>query len=133
MSESNAHVHCRFCDERHRARFLCGPAKRVLDALLERGMRFDMPTIEFPAETPAFPTMGSVDGDQYLEQLVVQAAVIDVADTPRPALVFTGRSLDGPLPRWIYPADEQGIHQARQLVNDVGLMAINGARRRRSA
>jgi hypothetical protein len=131
VSESNAIKWCRFCDAQHRQRFLCDPAKKVLEALLERGMRFDMPTIEFPEKIAPFPAFGGVPGDEYLEQLVVNAASIEVAGTPRPAVVFTGRGLKGPLPRWIYVADEQGIHAVSELVTKMTERAVNFSRKAR--
>lgn len=49
-------VECRYCVQEHEPRWLCDPAKRVLDAMIdamiERGMSMNMPTLEFPEPIP---------------------------------------------------------------------------------
>jgi hypothetical protein len=108
---------------------MCSPARRVLDALIERGTRFDMPTVEFGEPVPGLTEMLGED-TVLVRQLVVKAAMLPVAGTPRPALVFTGQDAEGrTLPSWIYPGDLQDIRRARQLVCDVADMAIRAARK----
>jgi hypothetical protein len=122
-------VACRFCDKEHAPDFMCPPARRVLDALVERGTRFDMPTVEFGEPVPGSAEMLG-EGTVLVRHLVVKAALVPVAGTPRPALVFTGQDAEGrTLPSWIYPGDVQGIRRARQLVCDVADMAIRAARK----
>ena len=71
---------------------LCEPARKVLDALRERGMRFDMPTIEFPdpviTEADAFG-----EGTVLVANVVVKAGVAEVAGVNRPVIVLTPRRL----------------------------------------
>jgi hypothetical protein len=121
---------CRFCDEEHPANFMCPPARRVLDALIERGTRFDMPTIEF--DEPVEGVAGMLgDGTVLIRQLVVKAGLLPVAGTPRPTLIFTGQDADGRvLPQWVYPGDIREIKRARRLVCEVADMAIRAARGR---
>lgn len=106
---------CRFCLAQHPDRELCDPAKRVLDALIDQGMSFNLPTLEFPE--PVYTELGE-PGDTYLVQMVIYAAVVEVAGVPRPTLVFTGRDHTGkPLGRWVYPGDNpdhQRHDQARR-------------------
>lgn len=125
---SNAH-HCRYCEQTHKPRFLCDPAKKILDALMARGMSFNMPTIEFPEALPAREVgMGLTAQDSIVGQLVVQAATVPVADVVRPALLFTGRDVYGKtLPRWCYPADNTGMNDAANLVSRMAEMAVRRA------
>jgi hypothetical protein len=123
---------CRYCDSAHRRDFLCDPARRVLDALVARGQQFSGPTIEFDEPIPGSAAMLG-EGTVLMRQLVVKAAVIPVAGTPRPALIFTGLDMEGRvLPSWIYPGDVEDIKKARRLVRDVSEMAIKAARSQRA-
>lgn len=111
-------VDCRYCAQRHRPRFLCDPAKRILDALIARGMEFDMPTVDFPEPIPAHELgLGLQPGDHVLRQIVVLAGTMQVAGTPVPVVAFTGQGIGGqPLPRWLYPADEHDMRRFAELV-----------------
>lgn len=120
---------CPFCEAAHADDHMCTPARRVLDALLARGMSFNMPDIEFPAPMDLPPAI--VPGDAWVQQLVVQAGVVDVAGVDRPTLVLTGRTATGPLPRWIYPGTYQEIDAAAALVRRMADMAIRRARESR--
>jgi hypothetical protein len=124
---------CRYCDQPHDDRFLCDPAKRFLDAVTARGQRFDMPTIEFPEE----PILGADifgAGTVLMAQVVVMAAVVPVAGTPRPVLIFTGTDAEGePLPRWLYPGAASEIRRVVRLVSDMGELAIRTARKQAGA
>ncbi len=118
---------CRYCNHSHDEQFLCTPAKRVLDALLARGQRFDLPTIEFP-EAVHDPNMFGED-TVLVAGLTVKAGVVEVAGTPQPVLVLTGNDLNGkPLPNWIYAASVPDMKRMMKLVNDMGVMAIRRAR-----
>lgn len=101
----------------------------MLDALLAQGQRFDMPTIEFDEPVPGAAGMLGTD-TVLVRQLVVKAALIPVAGTPRPALVFTGLDAEGrTLPSWFYPGDTRDIQRARQLVCAMADLAIRTARK----
>lgn len=118
---------CRYCEQHHDARFLCDPAKTVLDALYAQGQRFDMPTIEFPEPVNHADAFG--DGTVLVAQVVVKAGIIPVAGVPRPVLIFTGRDMDGGvLPSWLFPGSPAEIKKVVQLVADMGTMAIRRAR-----
>lgn len=118
---------CRYCNDSHDEQFLCEPAKRVLDALLERGQRFDMPTIEFP-EAINHPDMFGPN-TVIVAGITIKAGLVEVAGTPQPTLIFTGNDLSGaPLPNWIYVASVVDIKRIMKLVNDMGTMAIRRAR-----
>lgn len=127
---SDLDVECRFCTGRHRSRFLCDPAKRVLDALIQRGMSFNMPTIEFPdpVQMDWQTGQGGEPADVMVQQIVVQAAMTPVVGIARPALVFTGRDAAGSvLPRWIYPGDDADITAVGKLVTEMAEIAVRGA------
>ncbi len=118
---------CRYCETRHDSRFLCDPARKVLDALLERGQRFDMPVVEFPEAINHADAFGA--NSVLVASIVVKAAVTDVAGTPQPVLIFTGTDLDGkPLPNWLYIASPRDMKRVMGLVNEMGTMAIRRAR-----
>lgn len=118
---------CRYCDRDHAPTFLCDPAKKVLDALYARGQRFDLPVVEFPEPIAHAGMFGP--GTVAVAGIVVKAAIVPVAEIPRPALIFTGTDSDGtPLPNWIYVGAPQEIKRIIQLVSDMGLMAIRRAR-----
>lgn len=122
-------IRCRYCDRRHGENYLCPPAKRVLTALLERGMSFNMPSLEFPDPIPAVDLgLGLGPDDALVEQFVVQAATIPYADIIRPALVFTGRNASGGvLPKWLYVGTADDMARLAGLVNDMTELAIRAA------
>lgn len=126
-------VHCRFCTERHRPRYLCDPASRVLKALHERGMEFNMPTLDFPEPLPGRDLgLGLNPGDQLMQQVVVMAGTGEVAGVPQPIVVLTGRDHTGaPLPRWMYIADEQDMASFRELITSRIDLAVATARKQR--
>ncbi len=118
---------CRYCVSRHGVRYLCEPAKRVLDALVARGMSFNMPTIEFPDPIPV-ADLGLDAGDQLLAQVVVQAATVPAAGVIRPAVIFTGRTIYGdPLSRWLYAGDADDMTRLSALVADMTDLAVRTA------
>lgn len=130
MGESNLNVHCKFCDEDHRPRYLCNPAKRVLDAMVERGMSFNMPTLEFPDPLPAVEQgLGLNPGDQLVSQLVVKGAVVPFAGTVKPGVILTGRAARGEvLPQWLYAGNAEDMRSFAALAADITEMAIRRAR-----
>lgn len=105
-------------------RFLCDPAKAVLDAMVARGESFTMPTVEF--DEPIYGTLGA-PGDQRLVQFVVQGAILDFGGVQHPALVFTGRTPAGPLPNWVYAASDDQLRGMAQVVHDMAELAIRTA------
>ena len=118
---------CRYCNQVHGPRVLCDPARKVLDALLERGQRFDMPTVEFPEAINHADAFG--ENSVIVAGMVVKAAVTEVAGTPQPVLIFTGQDMDGrPLPNWLYIASAPDMKRVMKLVTDMGTMAIRRAR-----
>jgi len=122
---------CKFCLRVHSRSAMCDPARRVLDALVEQGMQFNMPTVEFPEPVRDGMKLGG-PGDTLMRQLVVAAALIDINGVYVPALVFTGRTDDGsPLPRWVMPGDDDAIDSAVKLVADVANMAKRAAAKAR--
>ena len=123
-------IHCRYCENDHGDLLLCPPARRVLDALAERGQRFDMPVIEF-AE-PALPVDAFGGGTVLVQQVVVKAGVTEVAGVAQPVLILTGQSVGGGvLPEWIYPASEGDLRRARDLFSEMTEMAIRRAKLQR--
>jgi hypothetical protein len=119
---------CRYCEQVHGPRVLCDPARKVLDALLERGQRFDMPTIEFPEAINHADAFG--EDSVLVAGVVVKAAVTEVAGMPQPVLIFTGTDIDGrALPNWLYVASPPDMKRVMRLVTDMGTMAIRRARR----
>ena len=118
---------CRYCEQVHGPRLLCDPARRVLDALIERGQRFDMPVVEFPEPIDHSDMFGA--DTVLVAGLVVKAALIPVAGITQPALIFTGQDSDGtPLPNWLYCASPRDMKRVMQLVTEMGTMAIRRAR-----
>lgn len=120
-------IDCRYCDSKHGGLLLCPPAKRVLDALYAQGQQFDMPSVEFPE--PVYGA-GMLGGSRVLvQQFVVKAGLIPVAEVVRPALIFTGRDASGGvLPEWVYPGTPDEIGNAVKFVKDMAAMAIRRAR-----
>jgi hypothetical protein len=128
----SAATECRYCDQVHEPRFLCDPAKRFLDAVAAQGQRFDMPTMELDEPILGADLFGA--GTVLMQQVVVLAATVPVAGTPRPVLIFTGTDSEGrPLPRWLYPGAASEIRRAVKLVSDMGELAIRTARKQAGA
>lgn len=123
---------CRWCVQRHEERYLCDPARRILDALYAKGMEGNMPTIEFP-DSPLYPFAEGAPADLVLvSQMVVQGATVPAAGVPHPALVFTGRDhLRQPLPRWLYAAGDGQMADLVKLVADMGDLAVRTAQQQR--
>lgn len=119
-------IRCRYCENEHGDLLLCDPAKRVLDALAERGQRFDMPTVEFPEPITGPGAFG--DGTVIVAQVVAKAGVTEVAGVNRPVLILTGRDIAGNvLPEWVHPGDAEGLRKVSKLVSDMTEMAIRRA------
>jgi hypothetical protein len=106
-------------------RFLCDPAKAVLDAMVARGDSFTMPTVEF--EAPLYEPNIGAPGDQVLRQVVIKGATVEVTGVHHPALVFTGSTLAGPLPHWVFPASDEQLLGIVALVHDMAHLAIRRA------
>lgn len=124
---SDVTTECRYCEQQHGATVLCDPARKVLDALAERGQRFDMPTVEFPEAINHADVFG--ENSVLVAGVVVKAAVTKVAGTPQPVLIFTGTDIDGrTLPNWMYVASPTDMKRVMKLVADMGTMAIRRAR-----
>jgi hypothetical protein len=118
---------CPYCAQVHGRLLLCEPARKVLDALQERGMRFDMPTIEFPDPVHAAGMFGS--GTVLVAQFVAKAAIVPVAGVTRPVLILTGQDASGSvLPEWMYPGSPAELRRASGLVREMTEMAIRRAR-----
>ncbi len=128
---------CLYCTGEHEPRWLCSPAKQVLDTLIARGMEMNMPTLVFPEPIPMDQQEGLGQVDALVAQLVVMGATIEVAGMARPALMFTGLTAHGDrIPRYLYAGDVGDIRRAVKLVSDMAGLAIrnaaqaNGGRRR---
>lgn len=118
---------CPYCTQVHGRLLLCEPARMVLDALIERGMRFDMPTLEFP-EPVTEPGQFGTD-TVLVQQLVAKGATVPVLGVTRPALILTGQDVrGGVLPQWVYVADPAGLRKVSKLVGEMTEMAIRRAR-----
>lgn len=118
---------CRYCWQTHGALLLCAPAKRVLDALAERGMQFDMPTLEFPE--PITPPDAFGGSTVLCAQLVAKAGLTPVAGVTRPALILTGRDIAmNVLPEWILVGEGRDLRAFSKLVGDMTEMAIRRAK-----
>jgi hypothetical protein len=117
---------CRYCTETHGTLLLCEPARRVLDALADQGMQFDMPTLEFPEPITSPDEFGP---DTVLcAQLVAKAGITPVAGVPRPVLILTGRDIaDRLLPSWLLVGDGKDLRNFSRLVKDMAEMAIRRA------
>lgn len=121
-------INCRYCEATHGDALLCDPARRVLDALIERGMQMNMPTLEFPE--PVAGGLGDAGpGDAVMRQFVCQAGLVELGGMQRPTLVFTGRDGYGTaLPRWIYSASPAEIRGVVRLVSQMAELGIRRAR-----
>lgn len=131
-----APVHCVHCDASHAARFLCDPAKAVLDGLAARAAERNITTRDFLdtpiIDNPLGPGFGP--DDRLLTQLVVQAAAIPIGDSDvtQPAVVFTGLDHTGAkLPQWLYCGTVTDMERTKKLVADMCDLAIRGTRRSR--
>lgn len=127
---------CPYCDQRHKPRWLCDPAKRYLDAIVARGHSFDTPEVEFPEQVPINDTMGALGltgpGDTVLRQFVVQAATVPVAGVPQAGLLLTGRGLDGkPLPRWLLLGNEDEMTRNLELFGNMAALALRHVEQQR--
>ena len=121
-------IDCRYCDETHGDLLMCGPARRLLDALHTAGQMRDLPTVEF--ERPVMDPAMLGDGTVLLGQVVVKAAVVPVGGVIMPVLVFTGVAADGnPLPNWLYAGIPAEIRRVEKLVADMAGLAIRTARK----
>jgi hypothetical protein len=122
---------CRWCTRGHPARFICPPAKRILDALYARGMDGNMPTIEFPAPIPAeqLGAQFGLGGDsRFLRSTVVQAGTVDAAGVMRPLLILTGIDTDDqPVPKYVYAGTDEEVTRFAKLVADMTDLAIRTA------
>ena len=124
---SDAIAECRYCGQGHAPGLLCDPARKVLDALAERGQRFDMPTVELTEPVNHADAFG--ENTVIVAGVVVKAAVAEVAGTPQPVLIFTGTDIDGnTLPNWLYVTSPHDMRRVVKLVADMGAMAIRRAR-----
>lgn len=124
----NPPPYCKFCTQRHADAVMCAPAKRVLDGLIERGMSFDTPVLEFPDPLPP-EQLGLGEDVVLVQQLMVYGATIPTfGDVIRPALVFTGRDGYGNvLPRWLYIGDDEIMGRIVGLVTVMAGMAVQAA------
>lgn len=128
-------VHCVHCDTVHALRYLCDPARVVLDALAAKAAARDMPTLEFLAEPLAGNpfSFGHSPHDKLLVQLVVQAAAIPIDEAGtvlQPAVVITGVDHhEQPLPQWLYAGTAESLRKAAKLFADMTQLAIRGAQR----
>lgn len=123
---------CSWCDQRHDVRYLCDPAKAILDALYQRGARGNMPTLEFPDPIPAaqfYGDLGLGPDARVLSQLVVLGCTVPAAGgVIRPGVILTGRDdHDVELPKWLYVANPAGLNAAARLFSDMVGMAKRAA------
>jgi hypothetical protein len=120
-------VHCVHCRSRHTDRYLCDPAKMLLDSMIERGRAFDMPTLTFEGGPVEDPNIGG-PGDVLLAQLVIKASVIPVEGVNHPAVLLTGRSADGSvLPHWIHVNTDAQLRASATVLRDMTELAIRQA------
>lgn len=122
-------IHCRWCEERHRPRYLCNAARKTLDALYQRGARGNMPELELSEPIPAEQLgLGLSPGDRLISQLVVQAATVEAAGIPRPAVILTGVDPYGDqLPKWLYTGDDEGMTRFIELITNMTRLAMRTA------
>lgn len=121
------YVDCVHCRSRHTARFLCDPARLLLDSMTERGRSYDMPTVAFDGPPLHDPSIGA-SGDLLIAQFVVQAALIEPTPGVRhPAVIFGGRSAEGVLPRWVHANSDKQLRASARLVHDMTELAISQA------
>ncbi len=121
---------CSYCGRMHSPTHLCPTARRVLDALREKGMQFDLEPLEFPEVVPAGLTGQAASvADVLCRQITVTAALVPIgsSQTNLPALIISGRDMDGPLPRWLYAGGPGELRRLAILVKDMAEMAIRRA------
>ncbi len=121
------YIDCRHCRRRHTDRFLCDPARALLDDLLARGKAFDLPTVEFAGPPVSDPGVGR-PGDVLIAQFVVKASVIEVEGVRHPAVLLTGRDVAGNvLPHWIHANTDDQLRRSAVLLHDMTELAISKA------
>lgn len=103
---------CAFCSGRHGDRWLCDPAKAILDGMAARAAEVDMPVLDF-ADSPI-----PASSDVIMRQVTVMAGTIPVGPQEHkfPALVLSGLDQHSkPLPRWTYPSDPANMLRLKDL------------------
>ncbi len=126
----SGHAKCRWCEQRHEPRWLCDPARMLLDAVRLKGQEGNLPLVEFAGDPiPADQLgMGLEPGDELLRQLVVKAGVVKVTGVNRPLLALTGTSPYGHnLPHWFYVADSAGMTEMVRMLTDAAALAVRTA------
>jgi hypothetical protein len=104
-------IECGFCTKRHGDRWLCDPAKAILDGMAARAAEVNMPVLDF-AEAP-IPSSAEV----IMRQLTIQGGNIETAAGAKVPVVMLG-GLDQhsrPLPRWMYPGLPHELEKAKAL------------------
>lgn len=130
----SGHAKCRWCEERHEPRWLCDPAKLLLDESRRRGEAGNLPSIELSSPLTAEEMGIGGPDDQILRNVVVMGACGTVGGVRRAGIVLTGRALDGtPLPKWIYFSDDQDMAGLRDLVVAQIDLALRAAEQERGA
>jgi hypothetical protein len=126
-------IHCRWCEERHRPRYLCNAAGKTLDALYQRGARGNMPELELSDPIPAEQLgLGLSPDDRLVSQLVVQAASVQAAGIPRPAVILTGVDPYGKqLPKWLYAGTDEDMNRLLGLITNMVRLAMRRAAEQR--
>lgn len=124
---------CRYCETAHDERYLCDPAKRFLDAVVERGESLTMPDVEFTAPVDSLELglgLNPAAGDRLLRQLVISAATIPHSAIGHvPAVMLGGQDAYGrPLPRWLYAGPRSELRRARDLLDRMVSLAVRTAR-----
>ncbi len=120
-------INCVHCRRRHTDRYLCDPARMLLDGMIERGRGYDMPTVTFEG-APIEDTNIGGPGDVLIAQLVIKAAVIPVEGVNHPAVVLTGRAADGSvMPQWVHANTDGQLRASVNLLRDMTELAIRQA------
>jgi hypothetical protein len=114
-------------------KYMCDPAKQILDGLYARGMEFNGPTLEFPEPLPP-DRLGALAGYTLVRQFVVKAAAVqDATGIARAGVLFTGQDVyGGLLPPWLYLGDEDDMARLNTLVTDMTALALRQAARERA-
>lgn len=120
-------IDCTHCRKRHTDRFLCDPAKLLLDTMLKRGESLDTPTLTFSEHLPDL-TIGA-PGDVLVAQLVIKGASVELNGGIRhPAIIMTGRGIDGAvLPQWIHTNTDAQLRKSARLLHEMTELAIRKA------
>lgn len=118
---------CPYCGQRHDLRYLCDPAKALLDAMRQKAESYDVPTKEFDDPIPAFGSgFGGVD--VLMRQFMVYAATVPVGKVYWPCLIFTGQDSKGnPLPKWVLANTPERIEGVVEIVRKNAETAIRAA------